>query len=334
MTSSTSPRRTRIAAWPKPESTAAPSASTCSDTLVSSSDHVPSLRPEALPSLFHDSPKITAGHPSTSAQDHTSPQDVPRRTRSRHPLCRIGQQFRRWPLESVRERRPRPCVLRRRPHAELPADPVAGGPRGPARPAPGGDRRSRRRRRDAAAERTSLSIFLAPTFSELTELYAELDAKVVLYCNNSTLNFQSLVDGRMLHVHINHGESDKQSMASNNAKAYDRVFVAGEAAVQRHLDGLHGVRHQPTGADRAAAAGPSPGRRCWRRPRAVRSSTPPPGRATPTTTTTRRSTPSVPRSCAAILAVPDVRVVYKPHPKVTTSLAPADPVRAPRHPGS
>ena len=43
------------------------------------------LRPEAFPSLLHDSPKITAGHPSTSAQDHTSPQDVPRRTRSAHP---------------------------------------------------------------------------------------------------------------------------------------------------------------------------------------------------------------------------------------------------------
>ena len=42
----------------------------------------------------------------------------------------------------------------------------------------------------------------------------------------------------MLHVHVNHGESDKQSMASNNAKAYDRVFVAGEAAVERHRAGL------------------------------------------------------------------------------------------------
>ena len=52
------------------------------------------------------------------------------------------------------------------------------------------------------------------------------------------LNFQSLIDGRMLHVHVNHGESDKQSMASNNAKAYDRVFVAGEAAVQRHAASL------------------------------------------------------------------------------------------------
>ena len=82
--------------------------------------------------------------------------------------------------------------------------------------------------------RTSLPVRVAETFPELTELYADLDAKVVLYCNNGILNFESLVDTRMLHVHINHGESDKQSMASNNAKAYDRVFVAGEAAVERH----------------------------------------------------------------------------------------------------
>ena len=78
--------------------------------------------------------------------------------------------------------------------------------------------------------RTDLPVFTAPSFPELTELYGELDAKVVLYCNNSMRNFQSLLDGRKMHVHINHGESDKQSMASNNAKAYDRVFVAGEAA--------------------------------------------------------------------------------------------------------
>lgn len=85
--------------------------------------------------------------------------------------------------------------------------------------------------------KTSLPIFAAPSFPELTTLYEELDPKVVLYCNNSILNFQSLISGRTLHVHINHGESDKQSMASNNAKAYDRVF-AGSAAVQRHTAGL------------------------------------------------------------------------------------------------
>ena len=47
-------------------------------------------------------------------------------------------------------------------------------------------------------------------------------------------------------------------MASNNAKAYDRVFVAGEAAVQRLRGRTAGVRHQPAGARRAAAARPAP----------------------------------------------------------------------------
>ena len=172
------------------------------------------------------------------------------------------------------------------------------------------------------SERTSLSIHLAPTFSELTELYAELDAKVVLYCNNSTLNFQSLVDGRMLHVHINHGESDKQSMASNNAKAYDRVFVAGEAAVQRHLDGL-----MEFDTDRLVRIGRP---QLDLRPAAV---------LAPTTRRTVLYAPTWegdadyndytsvdtigPEIVRHLLEVPDVRVVYKPHPKVTTSLAPA-----------
>ena len=172
------------------------------------------------------------------------------------------------------------------------------------------------------AERTSLSIFLAPTFSELTELYAVLDAKVVLYCNNSSLNFQSLVDGRMLHAHINHGESDKQSMASNNAKAYDRVFVAGEAAVQRHLDGL--MEFDPGRLVRIGRP------QLDLRPAPV---------LAPTTRRTVLYAPTWegdadyndytsvdtigPEIIRRILAVPDVRVVYKPHPKVTTSLTPA-----------
>ncbi|MEO5662192.1 MAG: CDP-glycerol glycerophosphotransferase family protein [Nocardioides sp.] len=171
-------------------------------------------------------------------------------------------------------------------------------------------------------ERTSLPIFRAPTFSDLTELYAELDAQVVLYCNNSPLNFQSLVSSSMLHVHINHGESDKQSMASNNAKAYDRVFVAGEAAVQRHVDGLLEFN-----TDRLVRIGRP---QLDLRPAAL---------IAPTTRRTVLYAPTWegdadyndytsvdtigPEVVRRILAVPGVRVVYKPHPKVTTSLAPA-----------
>ncbi|GAA1779720.1 CDP-glycerol glycerophosphotransferase family protein [Nocardioides hankookensis] len=167
-------------------------------------------------------------------------------------------------------------------------------------------------------KRTELPITLAPSFAELHELYAESDAKVVLYCNNSMLNFQSLLDSRKLHVHINHGESDKQSMASNNAKAYDRVFVAGEAAVQRHEAGL-----LEFDTDRLVRIG---------RPQLDLR---PPALLEPTELRTVLYAPtwegdaeyndytSVDTIGAdivrAVLDVPGVRLVYKPHPKVTTS---------------
>ena len=170
--------------------------------------------------------------------------------------------------------------------------------------------------------RTDLPILTAPTFPELTDLYAVLDAKVALYCNNSMLNFQSLINGRLLHVHINHGESDKQSMASNNAKAYDRVFVAGEAAVQRHAAGLMEFdtgRLVRTGRPQldlrpAALLEPSPRRTVLYAPTWE-------GDAEYNDYTSVDTIGvAIVRS---ILAVPDVRLVYKPHPKVVTSLTPA-----------
>ena len=170
--------------------------------------------------------------------------------------------------------------------------------------------------------RTTLPVFEAPSFPELTDLYARLDAKVALYCNNSILNFQSLIDARLLHVHINHGESDKQSMASNNAKAYDRVFVAGKAAVERHVVGL-----MEFDTSRLVRIG---------RPQLDLRPAP---LLAPTTRRTVLYAPTWEGDAdyndytsidslgvdlvRAILAVPDVRLVYKPHPKVATSTTPA-----------
>jgi len=169
--------------------------------------------------------------------------------------------------------------------------------------------------------RTGLPVLTAPSFPELTELYAGLDAKVVLYCNNSVLNFESLLDARMLHVHVNHGESDKQSMASNNAKAYDRVFVAGDAAVQRYVTGLLDFD-----ASRLVRIG---------RPQLDLPRTP---LLEPSTRRTVMYAPTWegdadyndytsvdvmgPAIAEAVLSLPVVRLVYKPHPKVTTSLTP------------
>ena len=169
--------------------------------------------------------------------------------------------------------------------------------------------------------RTELGVFTAETLPELTELYAALDPKMVLYCNNSGDNFASLLDGRQLHVHINHGESDKQSMASNNAKAYDRVFVAGGAAVQRYVTGLLEF-------DEGRLVRVGRPQLDLRRTPLVPSSTRRTVLYAPTWegdaeyndyTSVDIMGESIVR---AILAVPDGRLIYKPHPKVTTSDTP------------
>src|SRR6185369_12310632 len=85
---------------------------------------------------------------------------------------------------------------------------------------------------------TTLPCVLAPAFADLVDLYENSDHKVAIYVNNSAQNFQSLVGRRMLHIHVNHGESDKICMVSNQVKAYDRVFIAGEAARRRHRAAL------------------------------------------------------------------------------------------------
>jgi hypothetical protein len=83
-------------------------------------------------------------------------------------------------------------------------------------------------------ELTGLRRVLAPTFPDLANLYESSDFKIAVYVNNSVHNFHSLRQCRLLHVHVNHGESDKVCMVSNQVKAYDRVFVAGTAAIHRH----------------------------------------------------------------------------------------------------
>ncbi|MBS2937730.1 CDP-glycerol glycerophosphotransferase family protein [Nocardioides sp. J2M5] len=177
---------------------------------------------------------------------------------------------------------------------------------------------------DSAAlvrERTRLPVLHAESFADLTELYAELGAKVVLYVNNSPTNFESLVDARMLHVHVNHGESDKQSMASNNAKAYDRVFVAGEAAVQRYVTGLLDfdaarlvrIGRPQLDLPRAPLLAPSPRRTVLYAPTWE-------GDASYNDYTSVVALGE--EIVRQVLRVPDVRLVYKPHPKVTTSLVP------------
>jgi hypothetical protein len=59
------------------------------------------------------------------------------------------------------------------------------------------------------------------------------DVDLVLYVSHHPRNFVSLRFGDVAHVYLGHGDSDKAVSASNQLKAYDRVFVAGQAGIDR-----------------------------------------------------------------------------------------------------
>lgn len=70
--------------------------------------------------------------------------------------------------------------------------------------------------------------------SDLDPIVAAQDPKVVFYVNHHRSNFSMLWHPTMLHCYIGHGESDKLGIsASNQLKAYDFAFVAGQAAIDR-----------------------------------------------------------------------------------------------------
>jgi hypothetical protein len=165
---------------------------------------------------------------------------------------------------------------------------------------------------------TELRCVLVPADRDVVDLYAGGDYKVAVYVNNSTLNFRSLSARRMLHVHVNHGESDKFCMASNQAKAYDRVFVAGQAAVQRYRASLIGfdetklvVVGRPQLDLRPPAVLPPTDRRTVLYAPTWEDET-----ASSNYTSVGRYGPAIVR---AALDLPDVRVVYKPHPRIPLS---------------
>jgi hypothetical protein len=68
---------------------------------------------------------------------------------------------------------------------------------------------------------------------DLEQFVAEQPLKIVFYVNQNAKNFQMFRYSRMWHVFINHGESDKMYMTTNQYKAYDYAFVAGDAAKER-----------------------------------------------------------------------------------------------------
>jgi hypothetical protein len=82
--------------------------------------------------------------------------------------------------------------------------------------------------------KNDFSIVYYQNLESLTEFYSKNNIKVILYVNNALRNFHSLMNSNAFHVHINHGESDKTSTLSNQAKAYDYSFVVGDAGYDKY----------------------------------------------------------------------------------------------------
>ncbi|MFJ2368648.1 CDP-glycerol glycerophosphotransferase family protein [Microbacterium sp. NPDC087665] len=82
-------------------------------------------------------------------------------------------------------------------------------------------------------EEDSPPVAFVPTVRDLERFVAKHDIRIVLYVNQNTRNFQMFRYGRRWHVFINHGESDKMYMTTNQYKAYDYALVAGQAARDR-----------------------------------------------------------------------------------------------------
>lgn len=170
----------------------------------------------------------------------------------------------------------------------------------------------------ALKRKTHLQKVFIRRFDDLITMYYENEYVLGLYVNNGVTNFQSLSYPQMVHVHVNHGESDKISMVSNQAKAYDKVFVAGQAAIERHRRAL---------IDFDEDALVRVGRPQLDIPR--ESSLPPSNKRTilyaPTWEGENESNNYTsidlygPEIVEAALALPNVRLVYKPHPRVQDS---------------
>lgn len=69
--------------------------------------------------------------------------------------------------------------------------------------------------------------------TDLEAFVDEQSLRMIFYVNQNQKNFQMFRYGRMWHVFINHGESDKMYMTTNQFKAYDYALVAGQAALDR-----------------------------------------------------------------------------------------------------
>ncbi len=85
---------------------------------------------------------------------------------------------------------------------------------------------------------TALPVLCVAWTATMEGLIRRSRVAAALYVSHHPRNFAFLRWPELAHVHLGHGDSDKAVSASNQLKAYDRVFVAGQAGADRVLDTL------------------------------------------------------------------------------------------------
>lgn len=81
--------------------------------------------------------------------------------------------------------------------------------------------------------KTALPIIFVSKLKDL-EFFIPACVKVALYVANVGPNLHLLRNFRMKHVFLGHGDSDKVSSMNNFTRVYDRIYVAGQAAIERY----------------------------------------------------------------------------------------------------
>lgn len=91
---------------------------------------------------------------------------------------------------------------------------------------------------------TTFPVRFSRLTSGLDKFMQSPSLRAVFYVNQGTSNFQALRYRDPAHIHLSHGESEKISMISNQLKAYDYVFTAGQAARARIELALYGMSEE------------------------------------------------------------------------------------------
>ncbi|GGX26200.1 hypothetical protein GCM10010297_54440 [Streptomyces malachitofuscus] len=138
--------------------------------------------------------------------------------------------------------------------------------------------------------------------------------QVLLHPSNSGKTSQVLRIPTIKHAFVNHGESDKLSSCNPYAKAYDEVWVAGPAARERYALAEVGVEDKDVveiGRPQLDAVRPYAGPPAGRPTTVLYAPTWEGWDGNPGNTSVIAAGENLVR---ALLADPDVRLLYKPHP--------------------